>query len=144
MYHVVYKTVNTVNGKIYVGVHSTKNINDGYLGSNLLLQYDIHAFGKEKFLKEIIQVCDDRASALKLEGEIVDQSFVDDPNTYNIRCGNNKNSRQINEKIAKYRTGKALSEETKSKIAKSQTGKKHSEETKKKLALAWERRKAKI
>ena len=33
-YHLIYETVNDVNGKIYRGAHSTVNFNDGYLGSD--------------------------------------------------------------------------------------------------------------
>ena len=33
MIHYVYEITNNINGKIYVGVHSTKDVNDGYMGS---------------------------------------------------------------------------------------------------------------
>ena len=33
MYYTVYKTTNLVNNKIYIGVHTTEDINDDYLGS---------------------------------------------------------------------------------------------------------------
>ena len=33
MFHFLYCTVNRLNAMIYVGKHSTKNIDDGYLGS---------------------------------------------------------------------------------------------------------------
>lgn len=33
MFHFLYKTTNTLNGKIYIGAHSTQDLNDGYLGS---------------------------------------------------------------------------------------------------------------
>ena len=32
MYNFTYLTTNLINGKMYYGVHSTKNINDGYMG----------------------------------------------------------------------------------------------------------------
>lgn len=32
-YHIIYKTTDLINNKIYVGMHSTDNLNDGYLGS---------------------------------------------------------------------------------------------------------------
>lgn len=35
-FHIIYKTTNLINGKIYVGLHSTDNVDDGYLG---LTQY---------------------------------------------------------------------------------------------------------
>jgi hypothetical protein len=39
-YHIIYKTTNLINGKIYVGMHSTDNLNDGYLGSGWILNLD--------------------------------------------------------------------------------------------------------
>lgn len=33
IYHIIYLTTNLVNNKIYVGKHSTYNLEDGYLGS---------------------------------------------------------------------------------------------------------------
>lgn len=32
-YNFVYKTTNNINGRYYVGVHTTDKLNDGYLGS---------------------------------------------------------------------------------------------------------------
>jgi hypothetical protein len=48
-YHIVYLIRNLVNYKIYVGVHSTQNLYDGYLGSGKILKLDILKYGKEKF-----------------------------------------------------------------------------------------------
>ena len=42
-YHYLYKIVNTANNKFYYGIHSTRNLDDGYSGSGTILQkaYDI-------------------------------------------------------------------------------------------------------
>jgi len=53
---IVYKTTNTVNGKIYVGQDSKNN--PRYLGSGNVFKEALHQYGKEHFVKEILEVCD--------------------------------------------------------------------------------------
>lgn len=55
---VIYKTINLINGKYYVG-KDEKN-NPEYLGSGLLLNKAIKKYGKENFKKEILEICVNR------------------------------------------------------------------------------------
>lgn len=50
IYHFVYKTTNTINKKYYYGVHTTSDIDDGYMGSGVLLRRSIKKYGKESFI----------------------------------------------------------------------------------------------
>ena len=59
-YNFVYKTTNLINKKIYVGVHSTDNLDDWYLGSGKRLLLAIRKYGKENFKREIISFVDSR------------------------------------------------------------------------------------
>lgn len=86
-YHVVYKTTNIVNNKIYVGLHSTDNINDSYLGSGWVLKQALKKYGKDKFIKEILYVFHTREEARKMEASIVDQEFCNRGDTYNLAIG---------------------------------------------------------
>ena len=54
-YHILYKTTCTVTGNFYIGVHSTTNLEDGYLGSGKRLRYSIEKHGKENHLREILE-----------------------------------------------------------------------------------------
>lgn len=56
MYHIVYKTTNNVNGKIYVGVHSTIDIYDNYIGSGKTLKKAIKKYGK-RYLRKRFCFC---------------------------------------------------------------------------------------
>jgi hypothetical protein len=38
IYIFTYKTINKINNKYYIGVHSTNDIKDGYLGSGVALK----------------------------------------------------------------------------------------------------------
>jgi len=51
MFFTVYKTTNLINGKIYVGLHVTDNLEDDYLGSGSQLKLAVKKYGKEKFQK---------------------------------------------------------------------------------------------
>ena len=86
-YHVVYKTINLVNNKIYIGYHSTNNINDTYLGSGKWLRRAVEKYGPENFKREILHIFEDRETALKKEVELVDQTFVKRDDTYNLVPG---------------------------------------------------------
>ena len=87
MDHIIYKITNNINGKYYIGKHSTTNINDGYLGSGKLLKAAINKYGKDKFSKEILFKCNTEHEALKIEKKLVTEKVVKDPNSYNVTLG---------------------------------------------------------
>lgn len=87
IYHTLYMTTNLVNNKIYIGVHSTKNPNDSYLGSGTLLKKAVEKYGKDNFKKEILHICETRQEAFELETTIVDENFKNRVDTYNVDIG---------------------------------------------------------
>ena len=48
-YHYIYKTTCIINDKFYIGMHSTDNMEDGYIGSGKRLWHSINYHGKENF-----------------------------------------------------------------------------------------------
>lgn len=87
MYYTVYKITNKVNGKFYIGCHKTADLNDSYMGSGELIKCAIKKYGVAKFEKEILFVYDNPDEMFAKETEIVDEGFVSDNNTYNLRVG---------------------------------------------------------
>lgn len=65
-YGYIYKTTNLVNGKIYIGKHSTKKVRDtqlldeSYFGSGIKLNKAINKYGLENFTVEILEWCDSK------------------------------------------------------------------------------------
>ena len=53
-YHYLYKITNTTNGKIYLGIHSTDNLDDGYFGSGTAFKKAITKYGKDNFIKDVL------------------------------------------------------------------------------------------
>lgn len=106
---IVYRTINKVNNKIYVGVHKTNNLNDEYLGSGEILLKAINKYGRENFRREIINTYTRKKDAYNLEKLIVNKSFIRNQNTYNIRLGGygGDGGPEVNKKISKATKGRS-------------------------------------
>ena len=87
MFYTIYKITNKVNGKIYIGKHQTKYLNDGYMGSGKLLKYAIEKHGLENFEKEILFQFDNEGDMNAKEAELVTEEFCLREDTYNICPG---------------------------------------------------------
>lgn len=89
MYYYLYQIENKINGKIYVGVHKTSNLDDGYMGSGKYLQNAINKYGVENFEKKILKWFDNQEEMYQEEAEIVNEEWISRKDTYNIRAGGN-------------------------------------------------------
>ena len=99
---IVYQTLNTVNNKIYIGVHKTENpdVFDGYLGCSVIAYYPssynhpetpfqcaVKKYGPGKFKRSVLKVFDSFEEAYSLEAELVNRDFIKRKDTYNIHLG---------------------------------------------------------
>ena len=87
MNYTIYKVTNKTNGKIYIGSHKTPNLNDGYMGSGKYLKRAIEKHGIDSFVKEILFVFDTPELMYAKEAELVDEEFLTEANTYNLKVG---------------------------------------------------------
>lgn len=85
--HYIYKTICNVTGKWYVGMHSTSNENDGYMGSGKRLRYSIRKHGVDNHTKEILEYCNSREELVLREIEIVNSDMIQDEMCMNLREG---------------------------------------------------------
>lgn len=153
-YNYVYKITNLVNGKIYIGKHSTDDIEDGYMGSGIRVKQAYQKYGLENFNKEVIQfyTSEDELN----QGEIywIAQFNSTEPEIgYNLTYGGDGGvlTTEVRQKISTTMKGLHRSEETKRKIGEAMKGKNNpmygkplSEEHKRKISetrkLYWQKR----
>jgi len=103
MVYTVYKITNKINGKFYIGQHTTNNINDDYMGSGKLIQRAQSKYGTENFSKEILFRAVSQDIAFMVESWFVDEELLKNPLCYNLKLGgrNATMTKEIKEKISK-------------------------------------------
>lgn len=113
-----YITTNLINNKQYIGMHSTNNVDDGYLGSGKYLKESIKKYGKENFKKEILCYCKTFEEAYENEAKYIEEYNTLKPNGYNLSPkgginGKGSLSEEIKNKISIKLKGKTITEEHK-------------------------------
>lgn len=131
MKYYVYKTTNKLNGRYYIGVHKSENIeNDSYLGSGYILAKALDKYGKANFEREILFEFDTPEEAFQKEREIVNEEFVNDDITYNVALGGHGGKlTEVNPFF-----GRKHTEETKEILRRKSSEKRHTEESKQKIS----------
>jgi len=83
----MYQITNTLNGKIYVGVHKTNLLDDGYMGSGKILRSAMVKHGITNFSKVILEHFENQEAMYAKEAEIVNDEFLLREDVYNLHCG---------------------------------------------------------
>jgi len=157
MYYTLYRVIHTPTKKEYIGIHKTKNLDDGYMGSGKYIKRAIQKHGVDQFEKEILHVFDNEDDMRKKERELVTEEYCLRKDTYNLCVGGGygfsyihrlglAHNREVYDKISKTAKRKGIGpskqciEATKKRHREGRAkydnmlGKKHSEETKTKMS----------
>ena len=151
----IYKTTNLINNKIYIGQRVYRKKDDNlYFGSGINLNKSIKKYGRENFVKEIIEICTCKQELNEKEKYWI--KFYDSTNRnigYNISEGGDggnlgelvnkkissklkgiKKPKSFGEKISKALKGKPKSKAHVEKVKQSLIGKKHTKERNDKMS----------
>jgi len=144
MNYTIYKTINKLNDKFYIGKHQTTNPDDDYLGSGKGIKAAIKKYGRENFTKEVLYIFESESEMNLKEKEILTEEFVFSNSNYNEGVGGEggphfkgkKHSEKTKAQIKQKLTGTKLSDEAKLKISESNKNRIVTDESKKKMSNA--------
>lgn len=128
-YNFCYITICLINWKMYVGDHSTDNLNDGYLGSGICLTNAIKKHNKSNFIRIDLEFFKTKQEAFNAQEKYIKIFKTIRPKGYNISpMGGVQCKGGMSEKGRK-----RLSDKAKKRIGSKNSfyGKRHTEETKK-------------
>lgn len=129
-FNYIYLIRNNTNNKIYIGKHSTDNLDDGYMGSGKIIKRAIKKEGDENFTKEILSYADTLKTLNFLERFYIKKYKARNSDIgYNLTDGGDGGA---------WNKGVPAKLESKIKMSKAHIGKKRgsmSDETKHKLSV---------
>ena len=113
-FHYIYKTTCNVTRKYYIGMHSTSNLEDGYMGSGKRLRRSLIKHGRDNHTVEILEWFPDRNSLSIRESEIVNEQLLQDPLNINLQIGGGTSGKNYSREHS-IETRKLISEKLKDK-----------------------------
>lgn len=134
MHHYLYRVTNLINDRFYIGVHSTHNLKDSYLGSGKRIKAEVKKYGELNFVREILSVHQNREEVLNAEKEILTAEILSDPKCLNLKHGGEGGWDFVNSRGLNSRKGKLVSDETRRKLSEARSDFEFSEEAKAKMS----------
>lgn len=141
-YTFVYQTICEANNKSYIGVHTTSDLDDGYIGCGIFKPSDawrpkylfhraVRKYGYASFKRHILSFYDTYKEAMDEERFVVDKSWVINKLNYNTALGGNggmmyglseEEKKKVYAKVSKSNTGKKRTKEFCERLSKLKTG----------------------
>lgn len=133
MYGYIYKTTNTVNGKIYIGQHKSEKFDYSYIGSGKIFKSAVRSYGRDKFVCEVLCWCDSREQMNEMEKYYIQEYGAKNKDIgYNISDGGYDFASGYHIGML----GKKQSEHQKMCVSKALTGVKKSDEACRNMSIA--------
>lgn len=123
-FHLLYKTTCVITNRFYIGIHSTDDPFDGYLGSGKRLRKSVWKYGRKNHIVEYLDVFKNREDLFNAERNLVNERLLQNPYCMNLALGGIGNV-EIKESVLK---GKPFSEEHKRNLSEARKGMKFSDE----------------
>ena len=86
-WYYLYQITFLIDGKTYVGVHQTKNLDDGYMGSGTKVKELRRKYGPEFFEKKILRFFESEEEMYASEAEVVTPDFLLRDDVLNLLAG---------------------------------------------------------
>jgi hypothetical protein len=86
-YHYIYKITCLKNNRYYIGMHSTDNLEDGYMGGGKRIKNSVKKHGKDAHRKEILEFFENREDLVNREIQLVNEDLINDPMCMNLNLG---------------------------------------------------------
>ncbi len=68
-------------------MHSTDDLDDGYLGSGKYLGYSLRKYGPDQHVREVLEHLPDRSSLKARERELITEAVITDSSSMNLALG---------------------------------------------------------
>jgi hypothetical protein len=86
-YHFIYRTECIDTGKYYIGMHSTYDLEDGYLGSGKIVRRSLKKYGAERHSFLILAFFPNREALSDMERQLVTPSEINSTLCMNLKLG---------------------------------------------------------
>ena len=86
-YHYIYRITCLKNNRYYIGMHSTDDLEDGYMGGGKRIKNSVKKHGKDAHRKEILEFFENREDLKNKEIQLVNEELLNDPLCMNLNLG---------------------------------------------------------